>query len=192
MLPAGSPYRVPETTEPLAWPELRTRKRPRPWIGPALSVFAVLLWAFVVAGQFTTSWMTGAPISQGFALFLVMLATFAAWISGIRRSRFAMPPRRPFAGLVGRGIGIAAIAGLLFFVSIFAATAIGNLSSNDHDLFIAFVLVGIATLAAVLGPRLTSEMRPETPHRMRFIVVVMWLAGALLTLVAGVDLAANG
>ena len=49
------------------------------------------------------------------------------------------------------------------------------------------MLVAIATTAAIVGPRVTSEVRPETTHRMRFALVVMWLAGALLTLVAGVE-----
>jgi hypothetical protein len=159
-------------------------------IGPALSLFAVLLWGFVVAGQFTTSWVTGAPLSQGVAVTFVLLTTNASWLFCIRRSCVVAPPLRSSA-LVGRAVAIAALAIVFFFASIFAATMVGQLSSNNHDLLIAFGLVTASTLAATAGPRLTSPLRPELTHRQRFLLVVAWMAGALLTVVAGVDLAAN-
>jgi hypothetical protein len=187
---AGSPYRVPEQLPFEAIPAPFARK-PWPVIGPALSVFAVLLWAFVVAGQYATSWEIGGPIGQGPAVSLVLLATFASWLASIRLSRVVAPPPGT-ARLVGRSIGIAALAFVLFLVALFGATLFGSASPRNHDFFIAFALVVLASGAAILGPRLTAPTRPERTRRARVALGVMWLAGALLTLVAGFDLAAHG
>ncbi len=187
--PSGAPYRVQPPPDPT--PELPWARPSRPVIGPALSVFAALLWSFVVAGQFTTSWSTGAPLGQGAAVALVLLATLAAWITSVRRSRIVMPPLRTI-NLVGRGIGIAALALVLFLLCLFAATVAGNTSSRNHDVLIALVLVALSAASAIGGPRLTSPTRPERTHGQRFALVVLWITCVLLTLVAGADLVANG
>lgn len=193
-VPSGAPYRVPappvEPPEP-ALPWAPAPRRPRPIIGATLSVFAVLLWTFVVAGQFTTSWLVGAPLGQGAAVTLVLLTTFVAWIASVRRSTLALPPRST-AHFVGRALGISVLTPLLFFVCVVAAAAAGGVSSQNHDVLIAFALVVVSTLAAIAGPRLTSPARPERTHRQRVALVMLWLTGALLTLIAGADLAANG
>lgn len=191
-VPFGAPYRTAEPSQIIvpgyAYPAV---KRPRPVIGPTLSVFAVLLWSFVVAGQFTTSWSLGAGLSQSIAFGAIMLATFTAWVVNLRRGHLVMPAQSA-GGLMGRGIGIALLAALLFTVCLAFATVAGQVASHDHDLFIAFVLVLVSTLAAFMGARLTSPAPIERSHRGRFILVAMWVAGALLTFVAGIDLAANG
>ena len=64
---------------------------PRPIIGFCLAVYGVLLWSFVVAGQFATSWITVRPAGQGTAAFLVIVATGAAWGFALQRSRNALP-----------------------------------------------------------------------------------------------------
>jgi len=84
------------------------------------------------------------------------------------------------------------MAFLLFLVCLVAATAAGGVSSRNHDLLIAFVLVVVSAVAAIAGSRLTSPTRAERTHRQRFSLVAMWVAGALITLVAAADLAANG
>jgi hypothetical protein len=166
---------------------------PRPWpvLGPAVSVYAVLLWSFVVFGQLTTSWSMGTPLSGTVAGFAVLLLAFVAWIAGIRRGSLALPPRSR-ARLVGRAVGIAAASFVLWLATIFAATILGSESRRNHDLLVAFLLVVVSGVAALAGPRLTSPVRPVRTHRMRFALVMMWICGALVTLVAGVDLAANG
>ncbi|HSO33028.1 MAG TPA: hypothetical protein VLT33_10930 [Labilithrix sp.] len=193
-LPSGAPYRVPapQVVEPA--PEsygFRPPRKPRPMIGPALSVLGVALWAFVVMGQFTTSWMFGAPLGQGTAVFFIMLVTAVAWISAIRRSRVALAPRSS-AHLAGRSVGIAVLSFLFFVVCLVAATAAGGMSSRGHDFLIAFALIIVSLVAALAGPRLTSPVPLPRTHRQRSILVGLWLAGVLVTLVAGADLAANG
>jgi hypothetical protein len=189
----GAPYRVPappiEAPEPALWAPVP--RKPRPIVGPALSVFAVLLWAFVVFGQFTTSWLLGAPLGQTTAVILVLLTTFVAWIASVRRSRAVVPPRSTMH-LAWRGVGIAALAFMSFVVCVVAATAIGAASAHNHDMLIAIVLVAVSMLAALAGPRSTSPGPLERTRRQRSVLVMLWIAGVLLTLIAAADLAKNG
>jgi hypothetical protein len=188
-VPSG-PYRLVAAPAPQ---EHAITASPRPWpvIGPVLSVYAVLLWSFVVFGQFTTSWSMGTPMSPQTAALAVLLLTFVSWLVAFRRSRIAAPPRAR-SRLVGRAIGIPALACACFLTTIIAATIVGNESSRDHDVLIAFVLVCLSGLAALAGPRLTSPMPSGRSHQVRFAYVATWIAGVLVTLVAGASLVANG
>ena len=114
-----------------------------------------------------------------------------ALVVHLRRSGTLVPPRRT-GRLLLRGIGIAALAFLSFVLTVFVATIAGTESSRNHDLPIAFCLVLLALGAALIGPYLLSPARPERTHRARFALVVMWVAGVLVTLLAGADLATNG
>src|SRR5689334_7425060 len=76
------PYTAPATGGPPIYypPPCRAPvgggpRRPWPVMGSALNVFGVLLWSFVVFGQFTTSWMSGAPLAEGTATLFVFFAT---------------------------------------------------------------------------------------------------------------------
>jgi hypothetical protein len=190
--PATSPYRVPEppaqSVELAEMPAFRG-PRARPIAGPALALFAVLLWSFVVAGQLTTSWMSGGPLPQSFAIALVVIATFAAWIGAVRRSRHVAPPRSAVR-LVGRAIAIGLLAFGLWCFAIFVAILLGG-TSRDRDFLIALFLVVLATVAAILGPRWAGPT-PESTHRARFARTTAWVFGTILTLVAGAELAING
>ena len=190
---SGAPYRVPAPLVADPEPEnysFAPPRKVRPLLGPALSMLGVLLWAFVVFGQFTTSWMFGAPLGQGTAVLAIFLLTFVTWIAAVSRSRVALVPTTT-ARFVARAVGIAVLA-LLFFVScVFAATAFGAVS-RGHDFLIALGLVAVALVAAIAGPRLTTAAPLPRTHRQRSMLVGLWLVGVLVTLVAGADLAANG
>lgn len=188
--PPGGPYRVAEQPEVAVAPYVHTAPRPWPIFGPSLSVFAVLLWSFVVAGQFTTSWSMGKPLGQGVAIGMVFIATFVAWLINVRASAIAEPSRSS-GRIIGRAIGIGALAFVYFVLAIIVATAFGQ-SARGLDLFVAFALVAVSLVAAIVGPRLTMRVRPTRTHRERVTLVVTWIVGVLLTLVAGADLAANG
>jgi hypothetical protein len=168
-----------------------TQRRPRPLLGPALSVYAMMLWAFVVAGQLTTSWLFGAPLGQGTAVFMVFATTFAVWIASLRRSRMAVPPRS-HGHLFWRAVGVGVVAFLFFFVTLIGATILARTSYRDHDFLVAFGLVVVSLVAAIAGPKLTTPTAPERTHGQRFALVAAWIAGTVLTLVAAADLAANG
>jgi len=194
-LSSGAPYRVPApppALEPVATPELYfgpPPRKPRPLIGPALSVFAVMLWTFVVAGQFASSWTLGVRVRNGEATILLLFLTLVAWIASMRRSHIAVPPRT-MMHLIWRAIGAGIVAFVLFVSCLVAATAIG--SAVELDFFVAVVLVLISLLAAIAGAHLTSPAPPERTQRQRVMLVLLWIAGTLLTLVAGADLGAHG
>lgn len=191
-VPSGAPYRAlapPDLAAPEPWAGPTLRK-PRTVVGPALSTFAVLLWSYVVFGQLTTSWLFGTPLNQGFAFFMVFVTTVIAWIAGIRRSRVALEPWST-GHLVWRSIGIAVVAWLAFLVCLSAASVFGALFRN-HDVLIPFLLVVLSVLAAFAGAKVTSPLPITRTHRQRSVLVALWIAGLLLTLVAAGDLAANG
>ena len=191
--PPSHPYRLPTTpVEPPmpVYPDFRAPKKPRPILGSALAVYGVLLWSFVVAGELATSWISGVPISQGSALFMVFAATVTAWVVALRRSRAALPATT-LGRFIWRGIGISALSFLFFFVTLIGATMFGQ-STHGHDFLIAFVLVSLALTGIVMGPRLTLPIRPQRTQGARFIVISMWIVGVILTFVAGAELATNG
>jgi hypothetical protein len=189
-VPSG-PYRLP--ADAIVLPPLpeAPAKATRPLFGPAVSVFAVLLWAFVVVGQYTTSWTFGVPLGEGVAIGMVLLATFAAWLANVRWSGIVTPPAST-GRFVLRALGIGALAVALFGLTILVATILGGVLRRSAELVVPFALVFLATVAAIAGPRLTSPMRPIRTHRGRFLLVTLWLGGTILTLIAGVDLAAYG
>jgi hypothetical protein len=59
-------------------------------------------------------------------------------------------------------------------------------------LLIAFALVTFSLVAAIAGPPWTSPIRPLRTHRQRFTLTVFWIAGVVITFVAGAELAVNG
>lgn len=188
--PPSAPYRDPAPIILEEQPPAAPSRRPRTVLGPALSVFAVLLWGFVVAGQYTTSWMLGAPIAPGTALMFIVLTTVAAGIVGLRGSQRAAPA----SGLrmFWRAVRIAALASLFFLVCLVAAAVAGAASAQSHDFLIPFALVVLALLAAIAGPRVTSPVPIARFHPQAVRLVALWIAAVLLTLVAGADLATNG
>ena len=193
-VPSGAPYRVPApppSPEPPA-PELYfgpPPRKPRPLMGPALSIFAVLLWSFVIAGQFASSWSLGIQVRSDPAFAIVVLTTLVAWIANMRRSAVAVPPRSKLH-LFWRSVGAGVVAFVFFLLCLVAAAAVN--SAMNADFVVAAVLVLVSLLAAIAGPHLTSTTAPQRTPRQRTALVVLWIAGTLLTLVAGADLAANG
>lgn len=186
-VPSG-PYRTPPYEAPR--PSPYGRRVMRPLLGPSLGTFGVLLWAYVVAGQLTTSWLTGRPLGNGVALAAVVLATFVAWALGMRRS-LAVAPASP-AGVVGRAVGVLALCLAMYLVTLVFAVFVGTTAAPGHDFGIAFALVTVAFVAVVLGRRLVTPEVHERTHGERVVTVAVWVTCLLLTFVAGVDLAANG
>lgn len=166
------------------------RRKPQPLVGPVLSVYGAMLWSFVVAGQFTTSWMSSGPMDERWAVLAVFVATIGMGIVALRRAHAAAPVT------AGRVVGRAAFAFvgafIAWFATIFVAALVGNASSRNHDVLIAFGLTALAVTATVVGPRLTSPGPHATSHGRRFLQVVVWGGLALVTLIAGAELVANG
>ena len=185
-VPSG-PYRTPPHEVRAPAPKPPTR----PYVGAAVASFGPMLWSFVVAGQFTTSWSTGKPLAQGIAVAAVFVTTLVAWIVAMRRSHHAVPAASK-AALFGRSLVVGLCSFALFVVAIVAATAFGAANPKSHDFLIAFGLVAIAMGATIAGPKLTTSEPPARTHGQKFVAVALWVLGALVTLVAGVDLATNG
>jgi hypothetical protein len=168
----------------------RAQRQPRPVIGPALSVFGVLLWTFVVAGQFTTSWMNGTPMSEGAAIAIVFFGTIGAWFFAVRRSQIV-----PVSGrreLVGRALAIGIIGFLLFVGCVVLAVIAGGVSSSNHDLAIALFLLLLAAVGAFAGPRITSPIRPARTSSQQLASVALWIGAMVVSAIACAELAANG
>jgi len=186
--PGAGPYRTPPRDESLGFGP--PKRAPWPVFGPALSGFGVMLWSFVVAGQFTTSWSAGRPLDQGIAVGAVVIATFVAWVLGLRRSRAVVPSATGW--FFARAVAVVVSTLVLFVLAVVGTTAVAGTSSRNHDFSVGFLLVAVAFVSVLLGARLTSPERPERSHGQRFVRVALWVACALLSFVAGADLASNG
>jgi phosphoglycerol transferase MdoB-like AlkP superfamily enzyme len=158
-------------------------RRPHPILGPALTVFAALLWAYVVMGTFTTSWMSGiAPLGEGVATLLVALATVTALFRAVRRSR-SVPTKGP-GGLVLRTVAVGLLAFVLWVLLMIVAIAVGAVSATNVDAFMMAGLLVVAAFAARSGHRLTGAQSPANLRALSFPVVAFWLCVAAVTLAA--------
>lgn len=167
------------------------RRKPQPLTGPLLSVYGAMLWSFVVAGQFTTSWMSSGPMDERWAAIAVFMATVVTGIVALRRAHGAAPVTA--ARVVGRGAFAFVGAFVAWFATIFVAALAGNTASRNHDVLIAMALTALAVTASVIGPRLTSPGPHLTPtHGRRVMQVMFWAGLALVTLIAGAELVSNG
>jgi hypothetical protein len=166
-------------------------RKPQPLIGPVLTVYGALLWSFVVAGQFTTSWMSSGPLGEGWAVLIVMVSTLSAGIWAIVRSHRSQPATP--ARLVGR-TAFAFVGGLVaWFATVFVAAIAGNVASRNHDILIAFVLVALAVTTSIAGPRLTAPAATMgVSHGRKVVLAMVWVGLAIVTLIAGAELASNG
>jgi hypothetical protein len=186
----GAPYRVPEAPPPVMAMPRAPVQQANPILGSSIAVYAVLLWSFVIFGQFTTSWMSGAPLSQGVATLMVFFLTCASWIANLRLSKIVAPPTS-IGRSVGRALAIMALAFGLFVSTVVMATVAGA-AVRHADFAIAFGLVVLSLVSAIVGPRVISPARPPRSHRARVLVVGLWIAGVLTTLVAAGELLSNG
>ena len=186
--PGAGPYRTPPRDESVGFGP--PKRAPWPVVGPALSGFGVMLWSFVVAGQFTTSWSAGRPLDQGIAVGAVVFATVVAWVLGLRRSRAVAPSATGW--FFARAVAVVVSTLVFFVVAVVVTTAVAGTSSRNHDFFVGFLLVAVAFVSVLLGTHLTSPERPDRSHGQRFVQVALWVASALLSFVAGADLVSNG
>jgi hypothetical protein len=156
-------------------------KRPRPVLGPALILFAALLWAFVVIGTFTTSWLSGgAPLGEGVAIALTALATAGAWVHAVRRSRSV--PVQGLRGLMGRSAAVGLLAFVMVGALLALATQVGKASSANVDAYVTMCLLAVVALAALAGHRLATPVRPERTPGRRLAIVAFWVGVAAVTL----------
>jgi hypothetical protein len=166
-------------------------RKSRPVLGPALILLGAMLWAYVVMGTFTTSWLSGsAPLREGFAVMGVVFVTVCAWIFALRRSR--PDPARAARGPVARSaaIGLAALG--LWVLCVLLAILLGIAIPAPG--FIEAVLLIVAGVAAFVGHRWTAPPGPPPPLSpgRRAATAAMWIGIAIVTLSACVEMAGEG
>lgn len=189
-VPNEGPYRTPDNPNaiehvPLGGP-FATPKKARPILGGAVWTYGALLWAFVIFGQFTTSWGLSTPLNQTAAIVIVLIIMSIAWIKSLRHGSIAAP-----GNIAGRALGILMLS-FTFFGVTWVLSIIGGAMTGKMSGLVPFCLVGVALLSVIFGARMTSPIKLERSHGQRFASVVMWILGTILTLVAGADLASNG
>jgi hypothetical protein len=182
---------LPAESTAMASPEVDLpTKRPRPVLGPALTLSATLLWAFVVIGTFTTSWLSGgAPLTEGAAIVLVTLVTVGTWARAVRQSRSV--PVQGLGGLVRRSAAVGLLAFGMWALLVVLATVAGKASASNIDPFVSAGLLAAASAAVLAGRRLTAPARPARTRAGRVVVVAFWIGVAAVTLGACVEIVAE-
>jgi hypothetical protein len=188
-LPAPAP--APELA-PASTPSTLLARPARPLLGPTLRVYGALLWSYVIAGQFTTSWFDdGAPLGEAWATLIVVGVTVLVLLLAMRRSAEIAPPQVG-SSLVPRTLGVLALAFLAFVVTLAGVTVGGFiLLPGRHNVLYAFVLVVAACLASLAGQRMTRPVGAHV-HSTRVQNVLIWFVLTVITLIAGAELVTNG
>lgn len=180
-----SPVEPPPPLEAL---QQRPARAPSPVVGPALWVSGVLLWAYVVMGQFTTSWFShAAPLGEPAATLGVVLATAIALRVAVGRSLSARDGKMP-----GRAVRVGLLALLLGFLVVTVLSVIARATTADLDGLVMAVLVTIAFAAFLNGRRLTGPAPVPPTHRQRVFGALLWVGVGAVTLGACVEAAASG
>jgi hypothetical protein len=175
-----TPLAVPDIA-PASSPSAASALPSRPVLGPVLRVYGALLWSYVIAGQFTTSWFDGTPIGEAWAALIVVGTTLLVLFSSMRRS-----------AEISRALGVLALALLAFIVTLVVVVIAGaTLLPGKHDFLYAFALVLTALIASLAGLRMT---RPDSVylHSARVRNVLTWLVLVVITLIAGAELVTSG
>lgn len=160
-------------------------RTPRPILGPGLWIGGVLLWAYVVAGEF----IVGMELPEGVGALALLVSVGLASVFAIRQAALAVPADpsdRLFR--IGGPIGIAVA---LFFAVLVLFTAIGQASDDGLGAEITLVLWCGSLVAFVAGRRLTNPDRSRTRQSGRTVGFFLWIAAGFLTLVALVRAAAE-
>jgi hypothetical protein len=171
---------MPET------PSLPVTARRPSLLAAGVFVFGVLLWAFVVMGELTTSYGPGKRsmlMSEALAFVLVLVAAAAAWWVALSRSVEVAPPAGAFGTYV-RGAVIAGLALALWLITLFCAIALAGGGSRSLDGPITMMLLIVSLAAALGGRRLAGLHVPAPAGGARILVRLVWVAASLLTFVA--------
>jgi len=181
-----APYRVihDSTNAPFA------RPRSPSLLGAAVFVFGVLLWAFVVMGELTTSYAPGRHqmlVGEALAVVFVLATSAAAWGIALRRSLATIAPATPLA-TYARGGFIALVAIAMWMAVIFCATVLGKAGSKSLDGPITMMLLILAVAAALGGRRLAGLRGKPATSRQRWVARLLWTGASLVSFVAFVEI----
>jgi hypothetical protein len=158
-------------------------------VGPTLRVYGALLWSFVIAGQFTTSWIDGAPVHEGLAVAFVLATT--GLVGAFAMFRYAAVTQPSRVALARGGIAVFLYAVVACVVSVFVVSVGSVFTSDRRSLLPPFVLVALALVASLVGQRAQRTATPST-HTQRVAGAMAWFVTMVLTLIAAAELIANG
>jgi hypothetical protein len=188
--PSATPYRTAPEAVALA-PFVAPRRHSL--TGACVFVFGVLLWAFLIMGELTTSYAPGKHgmmVGEALAVVFVLATSGAAWGAALRRSLEASPASSPMA-TYARGTLLAVVPFAVWLFVLLCATALGKSASKNMDGPITSLLL-IASVAAALGGRRMAGLRgPASTTRQRVLARLLWAAAGLLTLVASIEVLAS-
>ena len=181
-----TPYRtIHDSTEaPFA------RRRSPSLLGAAVFVSGVLLWAFVVMGELTTSYAPGKHqmlVGETLAVVFVLATSAAAWSVALRRSLATIAPATPLA-TYARGGFIALVAIAMWMAVIFCATVLGKAGSKSMDGPITMMLLILSVAAALGGRRLAGLHGKAATSRQRWVARLLWTGASLVSFVAFVEI----
>jgi hypothetical protein len=183
-----TPYRTaPEAPAAFAAP------RRASLLGATVFVFGVLLWAFVVMGELTTSYAPGKHsmlVGEALAVVFVLGTSAVAWRAAMLRNLALKPAESPALAYTRSGV-VAVGAIVLCWIVVVLATGMGKAASKDMDGPISLMLLVLSTAAGLGGRRLASLHGPAATPRGRTIARVLWAVATVLTLVALVEIASS-
>jgi hypothetical protein len=141
--------------------------------GPALWMLGALIWAFTVAGEFTTAGIIG----EGVAVLGVLGVTITAGIFAIRRQLDSMAKdRRLWGSTVAKTLGIFALLVLVvgFPLSVLQA-------GSDVGMTLLLLLIGVCV--AWLGSRFTAPGKNPPRAALRLSLLAMAVVLSIATIV---------
>jgi len=181
-----TPYRSVEMA-PAAEP--RVSRGMTLW-GPVLSIFGVLLWAFVVMGQLVTTYAPGRHellLGEATGVLFVLGASMAAWLRAVRHS-LRVSPVNGRAKRVERALSLGILALIGWGVAMGVAMVIGRAVSDGST---TFLMLFIAAGAFFYGRRLLGQSKGSQPQARSIVAIALWAGAGLITLVALVTLGAD-
>jgi hypothetical protein len=177
----STPYRSPPVAPQFS--EARASRLAILW-GPALTLFGVVLWSFVVMGQLVTTFSPGKHdllLGEVTGWFFVFAASVGAWVVALRQS-FHVSPAVGFAKRVQRGLAFGILAVLGWGAAMILAVMVGRSASDGA---ITVVLMLVASGSFLYGRRVWVESRgPRQEGRSNVLAVALWAGAGLLTFAA--------
>jgi hypothetical protein len=152
-------------------------------------VTGVLLWAFLVMGELTTSYAPGKHsmlVGEALAVVFVLGTSAAAWRAAMLRNLASAIAPGPAAAYARSAI-VAVGAIVLWWLVVVCATSLGKAGSKNLDGPITLFLLIASVAAALGGRRLAALNGPALTPRRRTISQLLWAGASLITLVTVVE-----
>jgi hypothetical protein len=177
----------PPPTVPYVPPEqmnFNPGPRPRPLLGPIYWTYGVVLWAYVVLGQYTTDvapWTSrDVPLGGGAAaLLFILCGALALWRSIAVSS--PLPSRYPNAV---RALVTFVVTILLWCSSLLIVCMLVGISGANSDVPFRLLLFVASLVALFFGRKWSRPQGIKLPREQRALVITLWVGAVLASLPA--------